>query len=105
MRAESSLGNALGAALCALPHKRDGDMDREKVKRLLWGGTPRVIEHKEMSRGQQTAWIIAAMALVGFLCINYLESHDDADPYAKCKSVFAADNCRSEVAIERLRRL
>lgn len=80
-------------------------VDGDKIKRLLFGGTPRNIERKEMTRGQQTAWIIVAMVLLAVLGMNYMDSHDSSDPYSACKSFFASNTCKSDIAMERLNRL
>lgn len=79
---------------------------RGKWHRLLWGGTPRTpAARREMTRGEQTAWIVGAIAVVGFLGLDYARSHDPSDPYAPCRSVFAESGCKARIAMERLDRL
>ncbi len=79
---------------------------RERWRRALWGGTPRNTDHRgEMSRGEQTAWIVGAIAVVGFFGLDYARSHDDNHPYASCRSVFADSGCKARIAAERLNNL
>lgn len=73
---------------------------RGLLHRLVFGRGGPAPERKEMTRGQQTAWILAAIAIVAFLAFNYMESRDDP-----CASVFADEGCAAARAAERLKAL
>lgn len=81
-------------------------MDGGKIKRILFGGPRRPVERKEMTRGQQTAWIIGALIVVTLLGLNYAKTHDASDPYARCHGIFASGTteCEASVAMQRLGR-
>lgn len=78
----------------------DHQNSRGLLHRLVFGRGGPAPERKEMTRGQQTAWILAAIALVAFLAFNYMESREDP-----CASVFADKGCRTAQAIQRLKAL
>ncbi|MCG7348866.1 hypothetical protein [Sphingomonas sp. ACRSK] len=78
----------------------DQQNSRGRLHRLMYGRGGPAPERKEMTRGQQTAWILAAIAVVAFLAFNYMETRDDP-----CASVFADRGCAAEQAAERLKAL
>ena len=78
----------------------DQQNSRGRLHRLMYGRGGPAPERKEMTRGQQTAWILAAIAIVAFLAFNYMETRDDP-----CASVFADRGCAAAQAAERLKAL
>lgn len=84
----------------------DHQNKRGTLHRLLFGRGGPVPERKEMTRGQQTAWIIGAIVLVALFALNYVKTHDASDPYARCNGIIPqGSECRAAVAVERLNRL
>ncbi|SFJ48838.1 hypothetical protein SAMN03159338_1536 [Sphingomonas sp. NFR04] len=73
--------------------------DRGLLHRLMFGRGGPAPERKEMTRGQQTAWLLAAIAIVAFLAFNYMESRRDP-----CASIFSGgeSKCRADEVMKRL---
>lgn len=73
--------------------------DKGLLHRLVFGRGGPEPERKEMTRGQQTAWIIVGMTIIAFLGANYLQYQEDP-----CTSIFAGNKlkCRTDAMLERL---
>ena len=67
------------------------------LRYLLFGRGGPVPERKEMTRGQQTFWIVGAIAVATLLGLNYMRSHDDGDRFSACKSIFAKAGCEARI--------
>lgn len=56
-----------------------------------------------MTRGEQTAWIVGAMALLFFFYTEHQRKSLPKWDYARCEGLFGTDNaCRAAVAAYRL---
>jgi hypothetical protein len=53
----------------------------------------------DMTRGQQTAWIVGTLIVMALAFAYWATRLPDGDPYAECQRIIGHDNaCRAEVA-------